>query len=382
MPIRPTTQPAQTSSFRKEFERAAVLQPRDFRVALVGLVASLGLVGLAHAGELDAVVDEVIQPVSLAVSNSKPAAVYTVSKLENTGNATLTRVRFVATIEVRDESGGVLTDTDARFNRSSAYGCVSTNTAGTAIECAIGSLAPKPAPQALPFSLIFDSPTVPATGPLPKFLVLKWQAVFDQGSVPGNSNGASGERAITLAPIDPNSVASEVPAGLDLTLFTGTGVATSADNWVTQVVVPGNGSGTSKAAISETVVAGGCAGNLTTCSTSQLSIPGTFSTTVLKIFLIRDASTIAKGAKIGSARIYYTNPTVPDNRISYLPPGYEVLPCTDTTWGVLPQAGIPCIKSRFEYPTPKKGPKGAPADENAGDWRFEIWANDNGRYTQ
>jgi hypothetical protein len=93
----------------------------------------------------------------------------------------------------------------------------------------------------------------------------------------------------------------------------------------------------------------------------------------LKIWLVRDASTIAKGAKISSAKIYYTGSNPPS--LGFYP--YQVLPCTDTSYGPLPMPGIPCIKSRTEFTK-----KTAPTPDWVGDWQFEIWAKDNGKYTQ
>ena len=76
-------------------------------------------------------------------------------------------------------------------------------------------------------------------------------------------------------------------------------------------------------------------------SITTLTIPGSFQKLI--ITLRRDASTLAKGAKIASARLYYNaNPTA-------TLPGDEVLPCTDTTHGTLPQLGIPCINRRTEF---------------------------------
>jgi hypothetical protein len=87
-------------------------------------------------------------------------------------------------------------------------------------------------------------------------------------------------------------------------------------------------------------------------------------------------STIAKGAKIGTAKIYYSNPTTPAPGVVY---PYEVLPCTDTTYGTLPKPGIPCENrpARIEF-----NKKTAPTPDWVGDWQFEIWAKDNGKYTQ
>jgi len=55
-------------------------------------------------------------------------------------------------------------------------------------------------------------------------------------------------------------------------------------------------------------------------------------------------------------------------------PGFVPVPnCSDDP--SLPQAGRPCIKSRKAFP---KCPPTPLIDQ--GDWWFEIWAIDNGRY--
>jgi hypothetical protein len=110
--------------------------------------------------------------------------------------------------------------------------------------------------------------------------------------------------------------------------------------------------------------------NLLDSSITTLSIPGSFQKLV--ITLRRDASTLIKGAKIASARVYYDNPTTPAPGVTY---PYEVLPCTDTSFGVLPKPGLPCINRRTEYTR-----KNAPTPDWEDDWEFEIFARDNGRY--
>jgi hypothetical protein len=140
--------------------------------------------------------------------------------------------------------------------------------------------------------------------------------------------------------------------------------------WTTTVTVPASATYTTADVLEETI-ATPLAPNLADQSSSRLTIPGQFAQLVIK--LRRDASTLLKGAKIASARVSYDDPSHPDARVVY---PYEVLPCTDTTYGTLPQPGIPCIRTRTEYTK-----KNAPTADWVGDWEFEILANDNGRYT-
>jgi hypothetical protein len=177
-----------------------------------------------------------------------------------------------------------------------------------------------------------------------------------------------------------------------VTFFTGGGVATAVDNWVTKVKVPSTSNATT-GVVDESVSPIPCAADLLTCSTSTLSIPGgTFGTAstvplsqFLEITLLRDASTIAKGAKISSAKIFYDAPATPGD-CGGGPCIYpmQVLSCTDTTWGTLPKQGIPCEDrtQRFAYPS-KSRPKDPPVPAGfEGDWKFVIYAVDNGKYEQ
>ncbi len=184
--------------------------------------------------------------------------------------------------------------------------------------------------------------------------------------------------SLSLSAPDPTKVKSFLPAGG--TVFTGTSgcvaengcPATGADTWTTTVKVPSSAT----AEVAEVVSPVTCAPDLLTCSTSTLSIPGTFANLV--IILRRDVSTIAKKAKISSARIYYDNPTTPAVGVSY---PLEVPSCTDTTYGVLPKTGIPCIDVRTAYPKKSAPPKPPVPAGFESDWEFVIKALDNGRYS-
>jgi hypothetical protein len=246
----------------------------------------------------------------------------------------------------------------------------------TQIDCSVGSLDSQPKT----FTVTFAAPTIGTS------IRLDWQAVFDLGAPPGNSNGNVGYNDIGLAPRDDSSVVSAVPGdNLQLVVFTGGGVATPVDSWVTQVKVPGSTTATT-AEIAENLAADlttcAQAGDLTTCNTSSISIPNvTFGTPgtrpltqFLEITLIRDASTISKSAKISSAVVYY-------RKNSTDPLGTPVRSCaSDPT---LPKPGEPCedLTQRKEFPKRNTGRTPvAPGFES--DWKFVIYANDNGRYDQ
>ena len=188
---------------------------------------------------------------------------------------------------------------------------------------------------------------------------------------------------------NPNEVATFVPPSTSATaLFTGLGCApsplflgcpaTPTQTWTTVVTIPAQPTATT-ADILQSISPTTCAPNLLTCSATTLTIPGNFSH--LTITLRRDASTIAKGAKIANAIVTYSDPAHPNPKVTY---PLQVLSCTDTTYGPLPQSGIPCIYSRTAYPRGGEDdddkPKIAVPPGFAGDWEFVIYALDNGRY--
>ena len=156
------------------------------------------------------------------------------------------------------------------------------------------------------------------------------------------------------------------------TFYTGGGVAKIGDLWTTTL----NVRKAAKVEVLEESSSIPVAPDLLSLETSDVSIPDvTFDDAApLIIWLRRDASTIAKGAKISSAKIYYTG-SLPAPIPGPLYP-YDVLPCTDKTYGDLPKPGIPCIKARTEFTK-----KTAPSPDWVSDWQFEIWAKTNGRYT-
>jgi hypothetical protein len=196
--------------------------------------------------------------------------------------------------------------------------------------------------------------------------------------------------AVTLGTDNPSFVRSAVPKA-GSSLFTGArGVATSTDKWTTTVVVPPDfvvPTGTyTTAEIAETVTdvanasCSSIAADLLTCSSSTLTIPGTFA--ALKIYFRRDASTLVNPNRpndINSAKIFYSNPAQPNVQIGAGNYPIELPACNVTTYGPLPQPGIPCINKRTRY-TNSNLPGNDPRWLK--DWEFEIFAVDNGKYEQ
>jgi len=295
------------------------------------------------------------------VSNSRPPLItYMAFKVDVVNNSTntLNNVRLVGSTSVAAAS----------FVPSSGLACVTT-TGANVIECSIGQLRGSGAGTSS-FVVVFQAPP---TGTSVDF---NWTLYYGEGS--NDSGGAAhvdtttGVAPVALGTPSTTKLKTYVPPGGG-TFYTGLGVAIPGDKWTTTVNVPS----ATTADVEETTDDTDCAraADLTTCEASTLTIPGTFDPKLI-ITLRRDASTIAKGAKIGSAEIHYSNPATPDPRITY---PYTVLPCTDTTWGPLPQPGIPCENrpARTEFTK-----KTAPTPDWVGDWQFEIWAKTNGKYTQ
>lgn len=309
-----------------------------------------------------------------SATNKTPALVTYVGyrvQISNVGGNTINNIRFTGTTSV--------TDSQEKAIYSSAEGVsCTTSTGGTSIDCNIGQLkAGEPFPE---FAVFFVAPVkvvnTVADGENQDFVSFSGTTFYAEGtggvpqSTPTNSTLPWATVPVTLGTFNPESVKSAVPKGGG-TLFTGDGaVATATDTWATAVVVPATTRFTT-AEILEATTPTTCAPDLLTCSTSTLTIPGSFANLI--IYLRRDVTTIAKNAKISSARVYYSDPTTPAEGVTY---PYEVLPCTNTTtYGSLPKPGVPCIKSRTEFTK-----RTAPTPEWEGDWQFEIWALDNGRY--
>ncbi len=359
---------------------------KSSKSAVTAAFAALVLATSAHAGELDGTVEAVQPSVSLSIGGSEPAASYNVTLTNVSTSGAMNVARLVGTTSVVGGAVGA----KAVFKSATNDFCTVTNAERTSIDCNVGALA---LGASKTFTVTFTAPTSGTN------ISFAWTAVFDNGTSPGNSNGDAGTAPMGLDPIDPAKVTSVVPADVAVTFFTGGGVATgplclslpcAGDNWVTRIKVPSSSLATT-GIVEEFLNATFCAqaGNLLTCNTSDLSIPGatfgvpgarplrdplTGASQFLEITLLRDASTIARGAKIDSAVVYYRKLDTD----TFQP----VADCADTTNGVLPQPGRPCEDraQRKAYPS-KSRPKDPPVPAGfEGDWQFVIYAHDNGKY--
>jgi hypothetical protein len=354
-----------------------------FGAVLAGVAASV------QAGDLSTSVSG-STPVSLSINDSKPAATYTVTVTNVHRSASMKTVWFRATANVTDTAGVIVQGAVAPYKTASVpctsgVGGLANSVTCTVVDAADARLRPD---ESRTFTVTFTAPT---SG---EMLALAWESGFnmDDGSG-GNSNGAGDKGTNTetvLKAIDKNNVVSDIPVGTDVvTMFTGQGVATDEDTWVTRVDVPGSAVAT-RATILELVESGSVGGtcaqasNLLNCSATTLTIPGaTFSGPFLEITLLRDASTLAKGAKIASAKVVYRKE--PDasgscGALSCSSYPMDLLSCSNkSTYGDLPQPGIPCIKEQQEFAKKSTGKVFVPPGYE-GDWRFLIWAVDNGRF--
>ena len=334
------------------------------------LAPFFGIVTPALAGEITAVVDPAVLSVSLSTGTSVPAATYKV-KVTNTGSSnTLNNPRFVGTTTVwkTDPSTNtpVVVDAKADFRSFASINadinCFRTSADATSIECDLPPLAPN---EYRSFEVTFNSPTAG------EWIQFAWQPVFDLGTPPGNSNGDPGWTKIELDPILLDMVTSHVPGNVAVTFFTGYGVATKQDPWVTIVKVPA-GSTETTASVDEFLNVD-CPVGVTECSSSDLSIPlASFTgTELLEITLRRDESTIPRGAKIADAVVYYKK----DGALNY-----EIVPSCSSD-SSLPKANQPCedLDKRKAYAN-KSSRRNPVEPDFLGDWEFVIKARDNGKY--
>ena len=336
------------------------------------------MVSVAHAGagSLTTVVTPLASTVTYSddPATTTPALVtyigYTVA-ISNAGGNTINNIRFTGTALAADGA-----EKAVFVSPADGASCVVTSADQNAIECSIGQLK---AGKAFPtFAVFFKAPFKVINGVNDgentdsiAFSGISFYAEGTGGvpnSPPDNSTNEWAANPVGLGTANPMLVKSALPKSGG-TLFTGGAVATPQDPWTTTVQVPPTTSYTT-AEIAETENAlTDCtrAGDLLTCNVSRLTIPGSFAKLV--ITLRRDASTIAKSAKISSAKIYYDN--LKGNNLP-IPYPYDLLPCSNTTtYGTLPKPGIPCINRRTEYTK-----KNAPTPEWVGDWEFEIFALD------
>ncbi|MEP6874240.1 MAG: hypothetical protein ABI887_07725 [Burkholderiales bacterium] len=360
-------------------DRIASCLRRLAGAALLAAGSTFGGGALAHGGpDIATFVLPAPASVTLAGTGLLTYASYEVTLTHDQDRSVLQPVYFSASTTVRDSHNAVQSGQSAVFVAANLpTGCSAPTP--TTLSCTFTDGLLRPG-STKTFTLIVQVPTAGA-----KIGLTSQTSWRDCGH--GRLESTPGSTAYTLltAP-SPDAVASYLPAGGG-TLFTGnaTGTATPTDPWTTTVSVP-TSAGAASVSILETLLTSTCAGDLTTCNSSLLTIPGTFAN--LTIYLRRDATTISRYAKISSAKVYYSEPAHPAAHVVY---PLEVPSCKDTwTYGQLPRSGIPCIAERTAYPSKDDCDRyskqhggstiGLPPPGYEGDWEFRILAVDNGRY--
>jgi hypothetical protein len=270
-------------------------------ILAVAAFAALGVTP-AHAGEIDADVGYLASPVSLSVPGSQPVATFTVKLTNTSASNTINNGRLVATTSVSGGAAGAV----ATFKSASGANCT-VDINGTRVDCSVGSLALNGYKE---FTLTFYSP---ASG---TSINLVWDAVFDNGTPPGGSNGDSGTTTIELAAIDPAKVTSAVPANESVSVFTGNlALPSSADQFTVAISIPSANATTTTATVQESDITGdlNCSSlrNFVRCFESDIRIPGVVlsgsGTDYLTFRLRVDKSDIRNGTKIDKVVIQYTD---------------------------------------------------------------------------
>lgn len=162
------------------------------------------------------------------------------------------------------------------------------------------------------------------------------------------ANGCANSRVfafgdpVLLGTTNATTVKSGVPKNGG-TFFTGVGLATAADPWLTRVVVPGNfttllNQPYTVASILEAISPSSCSPVNLQCNRTVLMIPGTFSS--LEITLQQHPSIIKPGSKIGDWRIAYSSIDPTDSNPE--PTATDLQYCLATN-PPGPSVGVPCL---------------------------------------
>ena len=303
-----------------------------------------------NAGEIEAVVGTLSPSVSWSVGDSKPVATYTVTLKNMSASNTINNGRLVATTTVSPATAG----TQALYKSANGAIC-GVSLGGTRVDCSVDSLAPG---QSKSFTLNFISPTAGNS------IELAWDAVFDAGTPPGNSNGNSGTEIIALTGIAATGVLSAVPPNEEVAVYTGyLALPSSSDQFTTAIKVPNVNTKSSTASVVEADISFelNCTNlrNFKRCFSSSIDIPDVIvpwsPTDYLTFTLSIDKSNFRGGAKIDKTLIRYTE----DGGVSYV----TVQFCSVDQNGPVPnkdQNGLcttPCIKKANDYSS-RKSPLG------------------------
>ena len=294
----------------------------------------------AGAGTLETTVTRLQPNVTYGNPTSQPPLQTYVGyqvTMTNTGGNTINDVRFEGATSVTEALESAV------FASIEGTGACTVGVGGTSLACSFGQL--KAGQSAPTFTVFFKAPAKAAGSTVPDgvdgsctttdCVAFAGRTLYAEGtggpkSPPDNSIAEWGPVYVPLGTSNPTFVRSAVQKAGG-TLFTGKGALTTlADPFSTTVTVPAGASFTT-AQIAETGTTTSCS-VLTTCYTSDITVPGTFSP-YLEVVLRLDAAAIPNGTKIASILVSYDGLII----------GACASPTTPRT------DGIPCIAARKAY---------------------------------
>jgi hypothetical protein len=262
---------------------------------------------------------------------------------------------------------------------------------GTAFQCNLGQMKDGDPPKS--FVLIFKTPALADADHWAAGASIKFNWTLDYGS--GGSSGSassifcnggpcSSVASTGLVTTDTTAILSGLTSYIPSfggTFFTGDGVSARSTSLpattTTKLKIP-DAEGLTKAQIQQCVDTGGQTSATTTTNRTYITVPNNGATfgTFVTIELRRDASTIANGAKIADAVVFYSHTAeVSSTGSCDLPSGTDqVQPCL-TGEPNLSKPVCEVLSSRTAFTK-----KSAPTLDDIGDWLFVIHALENGGF--
>jgi hypothetical protein len=353
-------------------------------------IALVALPGPAFAANANFEVNVVSIPITVSVSRPglTTYAAFKVS-IKNTSGNTNNNIRFGGSTNVSGDlnaAGGDAGATATYVETNPKSSCKPTTSGGTTVQCDFAQMKDQDEKS---FVVLFAAPPLAAANNWASNAAVNFTWTFDYAS--GKSSGTPSSLLCNGVQIVPpctatNSTALITTLSNDIlerfvtyiptfggTFFTGNGssalgpVGTNLrPTALIKFFVPNEQKLTTVQA-NLTVALGGLTGDTTTTTTAIVTVPnndqlfGSYATLELR----RDASTIAKGAKIENSVVSYSHEDAGT-------PG-PLLACP--TNGVPTLTAPVCLFSRTEFTK-----KNAPTPDDIGDWLFVVHALENGRF--
>jgi hypothetical protein len=368
-----------------------VLRNSVLRCAAAAALVGVGSLGAGAAFAANAQFTVVVNPVPLSVSVGRSGlttyAAYEVSITNTSGNTT-NAIQFGGSTNVTGDltasagdAGAVATFIETLQNDACTGG-------GTSFQCNFAQMQ-NGANQS--FVVIFAVPALADASTWATGAAINLTWTLDYAS--GNSSGTPTSLICNGQPAAPPPCIATVSTGLTTTLdgqilsdltsyipsfggifFTGDGLSARPTSLpatsVTKLTIPA-GLELTTAQVKQLVTVGGFTSATTTTNRTYITVPsGSLFSDFATIELRRDASTIAKGAKIANAAVLYSHDAEVTNQIDPT----DTLPACPT--GGVPTASAPvCVFDRIEFTK-----KNAPTADDVGDWLFIIHALENGGF--